>query len=509
MPQTTTKERETHGRAIVIGASIAGLLAARVLADYYDQILVVERDVFPEHPQPRAGAPQSYHIHRLLPRGDMILEQLFPGYVDDLLAYGAYSLEGKRSTMLTEHGPVMLDLPLMKVSCSRPLLEWVIRQRVQAIPRVQLLTNQEVIGVCTNADQTRVTGISTRQRGHLDEQTTLQADLVIDASGRTSKLTQWLEALGYEVPENEQVHSSIGYSTRLYQLPEGANDEWGSVGKQTNHGGVMGISRVENRTYTILFGTIGGAYPPTDVAGFEHELAHHFGTVLPDVLQGAQPLGDPRGYRIPVCVRHHFEQMDAWPAGLLVMGDALCNFDPIYGQGMSVAAIEAETLAQCLGEQPRDSRPAFEHHMLGKMQEAISPAWWLSSIADLNVPGVTYTGPAPLKGAHIVQAYLNLYRKYALQHDRAQLQRGEISQIDFSKLFMMQGLLLPPREVINMSTLTTLLTSDPSSAEQGLLAEFCQHYPDHFEEMLSEVVPDFAGAFRQDQSLAKAQVGAL
>ena len=128
---------------------------------------------------------------------------------------------------------------------------------------------------------------------------------------------------------------------------------------------------------------------------------------------------------------------------------------------------------------------------------AISPAWWLSSIADLSVPGATYTGPAPLKGAHLVQAYLNLYRKYALQHDRAQLQHGEISQIDFSKYFMMQGLLLPPREVINMSALTTLLTSDPSSEEQQLLAEFCQHYPDHFEEILSEVVPDFAGAFGQ------------
>jgi flavin-dependent dehydrogenase len=103
MQQTTTKERETHGRAIVIGASIAGLLAARVLADYYDQILVVERDAFPEHPQPRAGTPQSYHIHRLLPRGDMILEQLFPGYVDDLLAYGAYShrCERKRVAIST------------------------------------------------------------------------------------------------------------------------------------------------------------------------------------------------------------------------------------------------------------------------------------------------------------------------------------------------------------------------------------------------------------------------
>jgi 2-polyprenyl-6-methoxyphenol hydroxylase-like FAD-dependent oxidoreductase len=445
----------------------------------------------------------------LLPRGDRILEQLFPGYVDDLLASGAYSLEGKRTAFLTDHGPITIDLPLMKVSWSRPLLEWVIRQRVQALPRVQLLTNQEVIGLYTNADQTRVTGISIRQRGHLDEQTILQADLVIDASGRTSKLTQWLEALGYEVPENEQVHSSIGYSTRLYQLPEGANDEWGAVGGLTEHGGMMGISHVENRTFIVGFGMIGGAYPPTDVAGFEHELALHFGAVLSDVLQDAQPLGDPRGYRIPVCVRHHFEQMDVWPAGLLVMGDALCNFDPIYGQGMSVAAIEAETLAQCLDEQSRDSCPAFEHHVLEKMQEAISPAWWLSSIADLSVPGVSYTGPAPLKGAHLVQAYLNLYRKYALQPDQAQLQREEISQIDFSKYFMMQGLLLPPRAVINMSALTTLLTSDPSSEEQGLLAEFCQHYPDHFEDMLSEVVPDFAGAFGQDQSLANAQVGAL
>jgi 2-polyprenyl-6-methoxyphenol hydroxylase-like FAD-dependent oxidoreductase len=513
MQDITTEKQEKQGRAIVIGASIAGLLAARVLADHYEQILIVERDILPEHPQARAGAPQTYHLHRLLPRGDMILARLFPGFVDDLLAHGAFPLEGKRSALLIDEKPIIITPPpssQKQVSCSRPLLEWEIRQRVQALPGVQFLTDQEVIGLCTKDDKTHVTGISVRQRGQIEEQRTLQADLVIDASGRTSKLTRWLEALGYELPENEQVHASIGYSTRHYQLPTEATDEWGLIGKRTSLGFGMAISHVENRTYTVIIGTIGGAYPPTDAVGFEHELANNFGALLPDILQNAQPLGDPRGFRVPVCVRHHYEQMGDWPTGLLVIGDALCSFDPIYGQGMSVAAIEAETLARSLHEQQHDPRPAFEQHVLKQMQKAIAPAWWLSSIADLSAPGVTYTGPSPLKGAGLIQAYLNLYFKYAMQSMQNPQPQGSFSQTLATKYFMMQGLVLSPREVINAPTLATLLTFSPPSMEQQLLSEFCQLYPNHFEEMLSEIVPDFGPLLpAQDQALLQAQMTLL
>jgi 2-polyprenyl-6-methoxyphenol hydroxylase-like FAD-dependent oxidoreductase len=179
------------------------------------------------------------------------------------------------------------------------------------------------------------------------------------------------------VSEDEQVHSAIGYSTRYYQFPADAQHEWSSALKPFSQSDGAAFSLLENHTCAVIIGNIGGQYPPTEAAAFEQRLAVALGTYLPTLLQDAQPLDDPRGYRIPVCVRHHFEQMEDWPHGLLVMGDALCNFDPIYGQGMSVAAIEAETLARCLHEQQSYSQPGFERHVLGRMQEVIAPAWWL------------------------------------------------------------------------------------------------------------------------------------
>lgn len=504
MQDKITKKSE-QGQALVIGAGIAGLLAARVLADYYSQVLIIERDTLPTQSQPRAGAPQSHHLHRLLPRGKMILESLFSNFIEGLLAHGAFSLENTKSLMIGNDANAAFGLPnppVKDAACSRALLEWEIRQRVQEIPGVRFMTGQEVIGLIPSSDRTRITGIQIRERGQLTTQTTIMADLIVDASGRSSKLIQWLQEYGYQLPETEQVHSEIGYSTRHYQLPIDAKNEWSMAIKSTDHGEGVALSRIENNICTVIIGSVGGNYPPTDVAEFEQRLATHLGPHFSSLLPGAQPLDNPRGYRVPTCVRHHFEQMEDWPAGLLVMGDALCNFDPIHGQGMSVAAIEAETLARCLYEQQSNPQPAFERRVLQRMQEAIAPAWWLSSVADLSVAGVTYTGPAPLKGVQLIQQYFNLYLKYALLQDMEQLQKGDFMQTYFAKYTMMTGLLISPREVINAQMLITILTAGEDSAEQKLLAGLFQSSPQHFEAMLDEIIPDFSLSFENLQAFA-------
>jgi 2-polyprenyl-6-methoxyphenol hydroxylase-like FAD-dependent oxidoreductase len=503
MQNGTAVRQEKQGQAVVIGAGIAGLLVARVLAEYYEQVLVVERDVLPAQPQPRAGTPQSHHLHRLLPRGKMILERLFPDIIDDLLELGAFPFANTKGLLIAKDGNsafILPGLPNKDAACSRALLEWVIRQRVQALPSVRFLTNQEVIDLVTPSDRASVTGICVRQRGQLSEQTTLTADLVVDASGRSSKLTQWLQELGYHLPEDEQVHASIGYSSRSYQFPADVKNEWAGALKSFAQDDGVAYMQIENQACMAIISSIGGHYPPTEAVEFEQRLAANLGSYYPTLLQSAQPLGDPRGYRVPVCVRHHFEQMEHWPSGLLVMGDALCNFDPIYGQGMSVAAIEVETLERCLHEQQSHPQPAFERRVLQLMQNAIAPAWWLSSMSDLNMPGVTYTGPSPLKGVRLIQLYLDLYLKYAALHNQEQLQKGDPMQTYIFKYFMMNGLLIPPREVINARTLATMLASDGVSEEQQLFAALCQDYPGSFEEIFDEIVPDFPQAFQQNQA---------
>lgn len=503
---TTTGTHEKQRQAVVIGAGIAGLLATRVLAKYYEQVLVVERDALPVEPRPRAGTPQSHHLHRVLPRGKMILERLFPGFLDGLLKHGAFSLEHTKSLLIAKDGRAAFSAPNAtgkEASCSRALLEWEIRKRVQELAGVCFLSHQDVIGLVASSDRKRITGICVREHGQLAERTTIAADLIVDASGHSSKLPHWLQELGYHLSEDEQVHSAIGYSTRYYQFPADAQHEWSSALKPFSQSDGAAFSLLENHTCAVIIGNIGGQYPPTDAAAFEQRLAVALGTYLPTLLQDAQPLDDPRGYRIPVCVRHHFEQMEDWPHGLLVMGDALCNFDPIYGQGMSVAAIEAETLARCLHEQQSYSQPGFERHVLQRMQEVIAPAWWLSSVSDLNTPGVTYTGSSPLRGVRLIQVYRDLYLKYGPVLDRELIQKGMQGQTYMLKNFLMNGLLISPREVMNARVLATLLAVGEASEERQLLAELLQGYPQRFEAILDEIIPDFSRAFEGLQTFAQ------
>jgi hypothetical protein len=213
----------------------------------------------------------------------------------------------------------------------------------------------------------------------------------------------------------------------------------------------------------------------------------------------AEPLGPPRGFRIPVCVRRHYEQMEDWPGGLLVQGDALCHFDPVYGQGMTVAAMEAETLATCLREQQKHPRPDFEHRTLQRMQEATRPAWWLSAIADLRWPGVTYVGQEAPQGVELVQRYLDLYLDYAMAHQEESALEGrpDLSspQPALSKYFLMNTLLTSPQIVFNASTFAFLLEVEASTAEPHRLHELTQDYHLPLAEVLATVLPSFSLAF--------------
>ncbi|HEY4389614.1 MAG TPA: hypothetical protein VGN34_34670, partial [Ktedonobacteraceae bacterium] len=250
----------------------------------------------------------------------------------------------------------------------------------------------------------------------------------------------------------------------------------------------------ENDTWTVCLASAGGHYPAIDAREFDDGLAQLYNPVLAELVRDAEPLTEPRGYRLPECVRHHYEQMEQWPAGLLVLGDALCAFDPIYGQGMTVAAIEADTLAICLREQQLQPQPDFELRVLQRMQEAIHPAWWRSAIEDLRWPGVTHVGPEPLKGVKLLHKFFDLCIKQSTRQLVKLMQTSDFNMM-YMTYFLMNWLFISPRDVINAGTLDFLLQSEIPEQKQAILKEMFEGYDQSIEVVLDEIVPHFTYDF--------------
>ncbi len=500
-------------RALIIGGGIAGLLAARVLSDYYDQVQIIERDMLPEEPGTRAGAPQSFHLHVLSVRGRGIMQNLFPGLMDDVLERGGSAAKSKKLFIENAFGQVETVLPDDgQVLGSRNLLEFVIRQRVQAIPQTQFSPGLEVVGLQANADHTRITGVSVRPRGQTQQISTLTADLIVDASGHFSKITPWLHELNYILPEPERIKVEIGYSTRLYRLSPQVNQEmavihaWGEPEKQKRF--AYGLQIEDGLWYACLQGAR-DLCPASDDRGFEQQL-RQVSPALADMLEEGEAVSSTRGYRIPECRRQHFEQMENWPAGLLVLGDALCNFDPMYGQGMTIAVLEAEALSKALRQQQENPQPHFELRTLKTFQEVIEPSWWLDAIADLRWPGTIYTGQEPPKAVALVQRYIDLYIEEAMKRMQKAIKfmqehpdAGPAPAPDLSApepglqsyLLTVYGLYLPPRVVFNATTYRLLLEAEAAQPGPYRLREMTNEYQLPLEEILNEIVPTFSYPF--------------
>ncbi|MFD0697533.1 NAD(P)/FAD-dependent oxidoreductase [Paenibacillus sp. GCM10027628] len=482
------KNVQNMGKAIVIGGSMAGLLTARVLSDYYEEVLVVDKDEFPEIPTDRAGTPQAFHPHRFTMRGKMITDRFFPGYEEELVALGAPSSLNKTIHNMNQYGSMIGQYPRNDIKFSRAALEWVLRERVKAIANVQFLPKHDVLGLLTTPDQGAVTGIQVRDREAGGQEKTLTADMVFDTSGRQSKLAQWLEDLGYEVPKPDLLKVALGYSTRRYKVPSHLTnliEKWDviNIAGQPANGTFTGVfSFIENNIAEVLLYRPGGHYPPTNADEYEQAVAQLPSPLIAEVLQELEPLTAPRGYRVPELYRHHFEQMERWPSGLLVLGDAFCTYDPIFGQGMTIAAIEAEMLEVCLREQRNDPKPHFEQSVLHKLQDVIEPAWWLNCANDLQWEGVTYEGLEPLKGIDFAKKYMALHLKHATTHQNFQL---------FGLYWAVNTLTFSPREIINPQVVTTVLTA--SDEGQQLLAELSQQ-GQPLEKVLDQLIPSFSGA---------------
>jgi 2-polyprenyl-6-methoxyphenol hydroxylase-like FAD-dependent oxidoreductase len=384
-----------YEHALVIGGSVAGLLAARVLADHFDRVTVVERDHYPAGPEPRKGVPQARHVHILLLRGQQILEQLFPGLEAELAEAGAPAVDWAADcpTLTPAGWGPRFASDLIVRTCSRDLLEWHLHQRLVANPKIHFIEDCDVTGLISAETQANVLGVRIRLRNGERADSVLSADLVVDASGRASRAPEWLEALGYARPHETVINSFLGYSSRVYQRPPEFATDWKGLLIRSNppattRGG--GIYPIEEDRWLVTLGGAARDYPPTDEAGFL-EFARSFpNPLLYDALRQAQPLSPITGYQRTENRLRHFEQMRARPEGFVVLGDAACAFNPVYGQGMTVAALGAITLDRCLREQRRRSADSLAG-LAGRFQKALARVnttpWLFATGQDARIPG--------------------------------------------------------------------------------------------------------------------------
>jgi len=436
--------------AVVLGASMAGLLAARVLADAYAQVTIVDRDQLPQAGSHRRGVPQGRHLNALLARGQQALEELFPGLTAELVAHGvpAGDVLGNGRCYLNGHRLRQTHTGLVALCASRPFLEGHVRGRVWALPNVQFLDACDILELATTPDGGRVTGTRVRHRADSGAKEVLDADLVVDATGRGSRSPLWLEALGYPRPPTEQVRIGLGYATRTYRLPpDPLGGDLGVLHAPTpEHPRGAAFLRLEGDRWMVTLAGILGDHPPTDPDGF---LAFARSLRFPDIYQAirhGEPLDDPVGFRFPASVRHRYERLPRFPDGLLVVGDAVCSFNPIYGQGMTVAAVEALTLRRHLqhGTQPQP------HRFFGDLARVVDVPWDIAVGGDLVFPGVHGHRTARVR---LANAYLGRLHA-AAAHDA-----------DLASAFMrVAGLVAPPRSLLRPGILLRVLRASLASA---------------------------------------------
>ena len=398
--------------AVVVGASMGGLLAARALSEVYDRVTVVERDVVETGPVPRRGVPQGRHPHGLLSRGREILEDFFPGLTEELVGLGAQTTDLQSGFRWYNSGRLLRQEPsgLVGIGVSRLLLESRVRARVRALSNVSLLDGCDATGLAATADHRRVTGLRVIRRAGDSAEEIVPADLVVDASGRGSRAPQWLEALGYEPPAVDSIHVGMAYATRSYRRdPDGPAGASVSGTAANPRGGIM-IPQEGDRWIVAVGGILGDAAP------LDHDGWTAFAATLPvpaihEVVRDAEPLSDAVRFRYPVSTRRRYERLARLPEGWLPFGDSISSFNPVYGQGMTVAAMEAVALRAALADRGGQVARRF----LRAASRLVDAPWEISVGADLRFPEVEGRRTAKVR---MVNGYLERLH-VAAEHDAA------------------------------------------------------------------------------------------
>lgn len=388
-------QRNQH--AIVIGGSIAGLLAARVLSDQFEQVTIVDRDQLPLTADPRRGVPQSVQPHVLYAKGYRILEELFPGIGETLTAAGAVPFDWGQDFLFFQAGQwtprTETPTELKSFTCSRPLLESTIRHWVSKLANVDFLQQQKVTGLF--GDRSLIQGIQLQQDS-------LSAQLVVDASGRSSQLPQWLQALGVTPPRSTVVDPGLGYATRRYRIPAENQPDCKIllVSQEPPDQPRLGyLAQVEEDQWIATLGGYGQDYPPSDHEGFLQFAQSLDDSAFYQAIVHSEPLSEVRAHRATVNRMYHYEEVEL-PKGLIAIGDSVCALCPIYGQGMTVSALSALVLRGWL-EQSKTLNPQSFQKQLARSNAF---PWSLATGFDSKFP-TTKGAIAPNRISKLFQAY--------------------------------------------------------------------------------------------------------
>lgn len=402
--------RSNSDHAVVLGASLAGLLTARVLAEHYKQVTMVERDALPPAGQHRKGVPHGRHLHGLHPRGREILDELFPDFTAEVTAAGAVCCDvlADGRWQLSGHQLRQRHAGLPALLTSRPFLEGHVRERVFGLPNVQVLDGHAAAGLTAAQGGRRVTGARVSDaEGRL---AVIEADLVVDATGRGSRAPRWLVELGYQAPAQDRVEINLGYATRTYRLRPGAmnGDRLILTVGTLAHPRFGALAAIEGGRHMLTLGGICGDHPPIDPAGFTDFVSGLPTGSIATALAEAEPLDEPVPFRFPASTRNRYERLHDFPAGLLVIGDAVCSFNPVYGQGMTAAAMQALALRRYIGAGIPDAPRRF----FRDIASVIDIPWDIAVGADLAFPQVP--GPRSAK-VRLVNAYLPRLHEAAVE----------------------------------------------------------------------------------------------
>ncbi|MEU6290361.1 FAD-dependent monooxygenase [Streptomyces sp. NPDC046988] len=378
-------------RAVVLGGSIAGLLAARILHEHADEVIILEPDG--TCPQPSSGAPQRTQLHALLARGHDQLERYFPGLTQQLVADGARLGTGRQVQFYVD-GRLKAPLPHARmIGATRTFIEEHIRGRVLALDNVRLLAGQAQ-GLRIRAERVYAVPYRDTDTGQAGE---LPADFVVDAMGRSSRLSHWLEQQGWPAPRTERMHISLGYATARFhrgaELPDTVIAH-ATPGPANNYLPARcepgALTAVEDQRWDVVIAGYDDYRPGRDPDAFRARMLRSVDP-LQQVAQHCEMDGQPATFYVRDSQRRHFTSLPRLTGGLVVMGDALASVNPIYGQGMSMAALQADALARHLASATPAHRPA--HRYFRRAASVVNAAWQLSTTADLAQPHVT--GPYP------------------------------------------------------------------------------------------------------------------
>jgi 2-polyprenyl-6-methoxyphenol hydroxylase-like FAD-dependent oxidoreductase len=390
--------------AIVIGSGMGGLVAARVLSDYFDRVMVLERDALGDTGAPRSGVPQGKHLHVLLAGGQRVFEELLPGLSEDLDRAGAARLTVGLDIRAERPGfdPFpQRDLGFYSSGLTRPLLEFCVRRRVEAIGNIDVQPGCRVLSLLATGDGTAIGGAQLQREGRAETRT---ADLVVDASGKGDLTLAALGATGHPAASETTIGVDLGYSTAIFDIPPDPPREWKGVlhmpaAPETSRSGLM--MPVEGNRWMLALGGRVGEHPPGDEAGLREYAASLRTPTIARAIEPARMVAGVDRYRFPESRLRHFDRLETFPRGLLPIGDAICRFNPVFGQGISVAALEGRALGQVLasvagGEVSLEDawRPFFQ-----KAAEIVDAPWALAAVPDFIFPQTVGRRPDDLEAS--------------------------------------------------------------------------------------------------------------